>query len=83
MRDEKANQARILAAIDTIQQHLKADWIADECREKRVLGCISCQMLRLADDLDMLRHEVEEICRTPETLTTPNNPPGHEPPGAA
>jgi hypothetical protein len=80
MSDEQAIHTRILAAIDTIIDHLKADWIADECRNKRVLGCVSCQMLRLSQDLHMLRYEVEDICRQPEGITPPNSPPGHETP---
>jgi len=73
------SNASIIAAIDTIQQHLKSDWIADACRDARFLGCVSCQMLRLSEDLAMLRHEVADI-RSSESITPPNNPPGHEPP---
>ena len=50
---------RVLSAIDVIQAHIRKDYIVDGCREERVAGCVSCAMIRLDEDLDMLRYEIE------------------------
>lgn len=56
---------RILAAIDLIQSHIREDYIVEGCRNERVAGCVSCAMIRLDEDLDMLRYEIESDALAP------------------
>ena len=56
---------RLIDAIHLIQRHLRDEYIVESCGDERVLGCASCTMKRLHDDLDMLMYEVEEAALSP------------------
>lgn len=66
----------VMDAIHTIQRHLRVHWIVDSCKDERVLGCASCAMTRLHEDLDMLMHEIEngvlDGCLPPEPKEAEN-----------
>lgn len=49
----------LVDAIHLIQRHLRKEWMVESCQGERVLGCASCTMTRLHEDLAMLMHEVE------------------------
>lgn len=50
----------VIDAIHLIQRYLRKEYIVESCKGERVLGCASCTMTRLHEDLDMLTYEVEE-----------------------
>ena len=49
-----ADTRKILEAVDVIKRHLEKDWISDGCKTEAAFGCISCQAVRLSQDLDAL-----------------------------
>lgn len=63
----------IIDAIHLIQRYLRKEYIVESCKGERVLGCASCTMTRLHEDLDMLMYEVEEAA-TPASGNGTNHP---------
>lgn len=50
---------QVMDAIHVVQKHLRKDWMDEGCKDERVLGCASCTMTRLHEDLNMLMYEIE------------------------
>jgi hypothetical protein len=46
-------------SIERLKEFLHEEYISEECKTDRVLGCISCQMTKLVDDLDMVLEEIK------------------------
>lgn len=46
-------------SIERLKEFLHQEYISEECKTDRVLGCISCQMTRIVDDLDMVLEEIK------------------------
>lgn len=49
----------VLDAIHLIQRYLRKEYIVESCKDERVMGCASCTMTRLHEDLQMLEYEIE------------------------
>lgn len=50
----------LLLAIERVQQHLRGDWIVEECRTSPSLGCASCQAIRIDAALEGLKNALLE-----------------------
>lgn len=62
------NKDQLKDAIHLIQRHLRDEYIVESCKGERVMGCASCTMTRLHEDLDMLMYEIENEVLTADEL---------------
>ena len=60
MMREMSERMELIDAIHLIQRFLRKEYIVESCKGERVMGCASCTMTRLHEDLDMLMYEIEE-----------------------
>jgi hypothetical protein len=50
----------VLRAIRRVQRHLDDAFITEGCADDMTLGCVSCQAVRIKDELEMLARDVED-----------------------
>lgn len=68
MPRDKADE--LMDAIHLVQRHLRSEWMEPGCKDERVMGCASCTMTRLHEDLDMLIYEIESTIMDPTSTLT-------------
>lgn len=55
-------------SIERLKEFLHQEYISEACKTDRVLGCISCQMTKLVEDLDMVLEEIKSAENDPVRL---------------